>query len=84
MEALRIILKQSSANYRKAGTVDNKMTYPLPIPSTVIGALHNICGYTEYHSMDISIQGKFTSLSRRVYTDYCLSLIHISEPTRPY
>ena len=71
MEALRIILKQSSANYRKAGTVDNKMTYPLPIPSTVIGALHNICGYTEYHSMDISIQGKFTSLSRRVYTDYC-------------
>ena len=46
MEALRIILKQSSANYRKAGTVDNKMTYPLPIPSTVIGALHNICGYT--------------------------------------
>ena len=71
MEALRIILKQSSANYRKAGTVDNKMTYPLPIPSTVIGALHNICGYTDYHSMDISIQGKFTSLSRRVYTDYC-------------
>ena len=71
MEALRIILKQSSANYRKAGTVDNKMTYPLPIPSTVIGALHNICEYTEYHSMDISIQGKFTSLSRKVYTDYC-------------
>ena len=71
MEALRIILKQSSANYRKAGTVDNKMTYPLPIPSTVIGALHNICGYREYHPMDISIQGKFTSLSRKVYTDYC-------------
>ena len=71
MEALRIILKQSSANYRKAGTIDNKMTYPLPIPSTIIGALHNICGYTEYHSMDISIQGKFTSLSRKVYTDYC-------------
>ncbi len=71
MEALRIILKQSSANYRKAGTVNNKMTYPLPIPSTVIGALHNICGYTEYHSMDISIQGKFASLSRKIYTDYC-------------
>ena len=30
MKVLRIILKQSSANYRKAGTVDNKMTYPLP------------------------------------------------------
>jgi CRISPR-associated protein cas5 len=67
MEALRIILKQSSANYRKAGTVDNKMTYPLPIPATVIGALHNICRYTEYHSMDISIQGNFEAVSKDMY-----------------
>ena len=67
MEALRIVLKQSSANYRKAGTIDNKMTYPLPIPSTIIGALHNICGYTEYHSMDISIQGNHESLSKDMY-----------------
>ena len=67
MEVLRIILKQSSANYRKAGTVDNKMTYPLPIPSTIIGALHNICGYTDYHSMDISIQGNYEGLSKDMY-----------------
>ena len=67
MEALRIVLKQSSANYRKAGTIDNKMTYPLPIPATVIGALHNICGYREYHSMDISIQGNFEAVSKDMY-----------------
>ena len=67
MEALRIVLKQSSANYRKAGTIDNKMTYPLPIPATIIGALHNICGYTEYHSMDISIQGNFEAVSKDMY-----------------
>ncbi|PHI05761.1 CRISPR-associated protein Cas5 [Fusobacterium polymorphum] len=67
MKVLRIILKQSFANYRKAGTVDNKMTYPLPIPSTVIGALHNICGYTEYHSMDISIQGNYEAISKDMY-----------------
>jgi len=67
MEVLRIILTQSSANYRKAGTIDNKMTYPLPIPATVIGALHNICGYTEYHSMDISIQGNFEAVSKDMY-----------------
>ena len=67
MEVLRIILKQSSANYRKAGTIDNKMTYPLPIPSTIIGALHNICGYTEYHSMDISIQGNYEAISKDMY-----------------
>lgn len=67
MEALRIVLKQSSANYRKAGTIDNKMTYPLPILSTIIGALHNICGYTDYHSMDISIQGNFEAISKDMY-----------------
>ena len=67
MEVLRIILKQSSANYRKAGTIDNKMTYPLPIPATVIGALHNICRYTDYHSMDISIQGNFEAVSKDMY-----------------
>ncbi len=67
MKVLRIVLKQSSANYRKAGTIDNKMTYPLPIPATVIGALHNICGYTDYHSMDISIQGNYESISKDMY-----------------
>ena len=67
MKVLRIILAQSSANYRKAGTIDNKMTYPLPIPATIIGALHNICGYTDYHSMDISIQGNYESISKDMY-----------------
>ena len=67
MKVLRIILKQSSANYRKTGTIDNKMTYPLPIPSTITGALHNICGYTEYHSMDISIQGNYKAISKDMY-----------------
>lgn len=67
MKVLRIVLKQSSANYRKAGTIDNKMTYPLPVPATMIGALHNICRYTDYHSMDISIQGNYESLSKDMY-----------------
>ena len=67
MKVLRIVLKQSSANYRKAGTIDNKITYPLPVPATIIGALHNICGYTDYHSMDISIQGNFEAVSKDMY-----------------
>lgn len=71
MRALRIVLKQSSANYRKEETVDNKMTYPLPPFSTVIGALHDACGYKEYKAMDLSIQGKFESMHKEPYTDYC-------------
>ena len=48
MKALRLVIHQSSANYKREETVDNKMTYPLPPFSTVIGALHNACGYREY------------------------------------
>lgn len=71
MEALRIHLKQSSANYKREEIIENKMTYPLPPFSTVIGALHNICGFTEYKPMDISIQGDYHSLSKEAYIDHC-------------
>lgn len=71
MKALRIVLTQSSANYKKEETIDNKMTYPLPPISTIIGALHNACGYSEYHPMDISVQGKFEAMHKEPYTDYC-------------
>lgn len=71
MKALRIRLHQTSANYRKEETVENRMTYPLPPLSTVIGALHGICGYTEYRQMDVSIQGRFASMHKEPYVDYC-------------
>lgn len=69
-EAIRLVLYQSSANYRRPETFENKMTYPLPPFSTVIGAIHKACGYTETHEMDISIQGRYGSMNRRVYRDY--------------
>jgi CRISPR-associated protein Cas5t len=71
MEVLRIKLTQSSANYKKEETVLNKMTYPLPPFSTIIGALHCACGYIDYHPMDISIQGKYDAMHIEPYTDYC-------------
>ena len=71
MKALRIKLHQTSANYRKEETIDNKMTYPLPPISTVTGALHSICGYTEYHKMLVSIQGNYQSMQNKIYTHHC-------------
>ena len=71
MKALRIVLTQNKAHYRKEESITNKMTYPLPPFSTVIGALHNACGFKEYHSMDLSIQGTYSSLIKQPYTDYC-------------
>lgn len=71
MKALRLVIHQTSANYKREETVENKMTYPLPPFSTVIGAIHKACGYKEYHEMDISIQGQYESMHREPYTDYC-------------
>lgn len=70
MRAVRIILTQSQANYRKEESVKNKMTYPLPPLSTIIGAIHNACGYIEYHPMDLSVQGRYESMQEETYTDY--------------
>ncbi len=72
MRALRIKLRQSSANYRREETVDNKMTYPLPPYSTVIGALHKACGFKEYMPMQLSIQGDYGGMRREVYLDHCI------------
>lgn len=71
MEVLRLKLRQAQANYRKEETIKNKMTYPLPPFSTVIGALHAACNFTEYHPMDLSIQGSYESMHKEAYTDYC-------------
>jgi CRISPR-associated protein Cas5t len=66
---LRIRLKQAEAHFRKAESLENKMTYPLPPYSTIIGALHNACKYREYHPMDISVQGVYESIERKIYYD---------------
>ncbi|MGB6127799.1 MAG: CRISPR-associated protein Cas5 [Psychrilyobacter sp.] len=71
MKALRLVLTQNKAHYKKEETITNKMTYPLPPFSTVIGALHNACNFKTYHPMDLSIQGNYSSLIKQPYTDYC-------------
>jgi CRISPR-associated protein Cas5t len=71
MKALRIILTQTKAHYKKEEVDQNKLTYPLPPFSTVIGAIHNACGFKEYKPMDLSIQGDYKSLSKQAYTDHC-------------
>lgn len=71
MRVLKIKLKQNQAHYRKEETQKNKMTYPLPPFSTVIGAIHLACGFTTYHPINLSIQGRYQSLYKRPYTDYC-------------
>lgn len=34
-----------------------ELTYPLPPFSTVIGMVHNLCGWEKYHKMNVSVSG---------------------------
>lgn len=68
--AVRIKLSQDLVNYKKPTSFQLKETYPLPPFSTVIGMVHNLCGYKEYKEMDISIQGKYKSKVNDLYTRY--------------
>ncbi|MEG0134451.1 MAG: CRISPR-associated protein Cas5 [Cetobacterium sp.] len=71
MNALRIILTQNEAHYRKEESQTNKMTYPLPPFSTIIGAIHKACNFKTYHPMNISVQGKYGSLTKQPFTNHC-------------
>lgn len=73
MPVLRIKLTQRQAHYGRPEGVDNRMTYPLPPFSTVIGALHAACGYREYHPMDIGVQGSYQSMQKEIFTGNMLN-----------
>lgn len=70
MNAIRIKLYQNMVNYKKPTSFQLKETYPLPPPSTVIGMIHRLCDYKEYHPMNVSIQGKYYSKINDLYTRY--------------
>ena len=70
IKVIRLELKQTTANYRKPLSYQIKESYPLPPYSTVIGMIHKACGFTEYHPMDVSIQGTTNSSINDVYTKY--------------
>lgn len=70
MKAVRVILEQDLVNYRHPMSFQLKESYPLPPYSTVIGMVHNLCRYKEYHPMKVSIQGKYISKTNDLYTRY--------------
>lgn len=70
MKAIKVKLWQDLVNYKKPMSFQLKESYPLPPFSTVIGMVHAMCGYTEYHEMDISIKGKYFSKANDLATRY--------------
>ena len=70
MKAIRIKLEQELVNYKVPTSFQLKESYPLPPYSTVIGMVHNACGYTEYKDMKISVQGRYHSKVNDLFTRY--------------
>lgn len=70
MKAIRLKIEQELVNYKVPTSFQLKETYPLPPYSTVIGMIHNLCGYKEYTPMEISIQGYYHSKVNDLYTRY--------------
>lgn len=70
MRAIKIKGYQASAQYRKPTSFGVKETYPLPPYSTVIGFIHNVCGFKEYVDMDISVQGLSSGISSDINIEY--------------
>lgn len=70
MKAIRIELFQQTANYKVETSYALKHSYPLPTYSAVIGMIHAACGFTEYHPMKVSVQGKSASSQVDLNTAY--------------
>ena len=81
MKVIKLKLYQNMVNYKRHTSFQLKETYPLPPYSTVIGMIHNACGYKEYVPMNISIQGKHYSKINDLATRYEFSIMKF-DPTR--
>ena len=58
MKAVKIEAYMSTAHFRLPKMLQLRASYPLPPYSTVIGMIHHLCKWKEYHPMDVSVAGK--------------------------
>ncbi|AGC68870.1 CRISPR-associated protein Cas5 [Thermoclostridium stercorarium subsp. stercorarium DSM 8532] len=70
MKGIRIEIEQPFASYSVPGSFQLRETFPLPPYSTVIGMVHNACGFKKYVDMDVSVQGNWASVCNDIYTRY--------------
>lgn len=70
VKVIRLGGYQNMVNYRKPSSIALQDSYKLPPYSTVIGMIHNVCGFNEYHSMKVSISGRYATSITDIYTRY--------------
>jgi CRISPR-associated protein Cas5t len=80
-KCIRIKCSQISANYKKPLSIDIGESFPLPPYSTVIGFVHNMCGFRPtkekpYMPMKVSIQGEHATMISDMYTRYFMGIAY--------
>lgn len=68
MKAIRLETFQSTAHFRYPKWFKYRQTYPLPPASTVVGFVHNMCQWTQYHPLQVSISGKYANIDKDYQT----------------
>ncbi|MCP4220205.1 MAG: type I-B CRISPR-associated protein Cas5, partial [bacterium] len=81
-EAIKLKIYQDLVNYKTPTSFQLRESYPLPPYSTVIGMIHNACGFTKYVPMEISIQGDYFSKVNNYQTMYYFKSGMKYEPAR--
>lgn len=79
LRAIKLKCTQQLPNYRKPASMIIKETFPLPPYSTVIGMIHAACGFSQYHPMKISVQGRGKNTISDLYTKYSFGITYDPE-----
>lgn len=74
--AVRIRANQQMPNYRKPSSFLIKESFPLPPYSSVIGMVHAVCGWKDYHPMQVSVQGSYASTVSDYATNYVFGIAY--------
>lgn len=74
LRAIKLKCTQQLPNYRKPASMIIKESFPLPPYSTLIGMIHTVCGFSHYHQMKISVQGRGKNSISDLYTKYTFGI----------
>lgn len=81
-DAIKMRIHQDLVNYKTPTSFQLRESYPLPPYSTVIGMVHNACGYDSYVPMAVSVQGTHRSRVNNYQTGYFFKNAHSYEKER--
>jgi CRISPR-associated protein Cas5t len=81
-KAIKLKIYQDLVNYKTPTSFQLRESYPLPPFSTVIGMVHNACGFHSYVPMAVSIQGSYYSKVNNYQIFYYFHPSNRYEPAR--